>query len=402
MASELFDPMFEVALKVAKSGLKKKPKIAPPPKVAPIVRFTKVPAKAKDTLLEVLDSDEEFRTRVAKAADERKVGRIGMAYLERGDGWREFVDEMVAVADEPVIESTGTITKLERALAEAKESAAQARAERDQLRKERDELADELKAAQSRHDGLQADLDQQQRDMSGLTEQRGQAVSELKHTEEVLARHVAERKRLEALVETMTAAQLRTVAVGGGVTDDDVRREVESMEALMSDLATRLDALKAAATPEVVGVERRTPLPVPFGLLDDSAEYADYLLGVPSMLVIIDGYNVTKQTHGDWELVAQRDWLVTGMANLSAKGTLRVDVVFDGADVGTVPSSGRGGVTVRFTPEGIEADDEIIATVGSLDPAQPVTVVSSDKRVREGARKNGANVLYSEQLLAFL
>ena len=47
-----------------------------------------------------------------------------------------------------------------------------------------------------------------------------------------------------------------------------------------------------------------------------------------------------------------------------------------------------------------EADDVIIASVQEIDARYAVVVVSSDKRVREGAQKGGANVLHSEQLVA--
>ena len=37
--------------------------------------------------------------------------------------------------------------------------------------------------------------------------------------------------------------------------------------------------------------------------------------------------------------------------------------------------------------------------VAAMDRTKPVTVVSTDKRVRAGAASGGANVLYSRQLI---
>ena len=149
MPSELFDPTLELALAVAKTGRRAKPPIPSPPKVAPILKFKKVPAKAKEALYETLESDEDFRARVAEAATEAKVGRIGMMFLERPDGWQDFVDTMVGAAEEPVIESSGQIARLEEAVAAAKTSRDDARAGLVQTQKrlsERDDEIEELRA----------------------------------------------------------------------------------------------------------------------------------------------------------------------------------------------------------------------------------------------------------------
>ncbi len=61
----------------------------------------------------------------------------------------------------------------------------------------------------------------------------------------------------------------------------------------------------------------------------------------------------------------------------------------------------RGGVgskvRVSFTPDGFEADDEILKRVAELDAHIPVVVVSNDRRVRDGARQGGANVVSSSR-----
>jgi hypothetical protein len=57
-------------------------------------------------------------------------------------------------------------------------------------------------------------------------------------------------------------------------------------------------------------------------------------------------------------------------------------------------------VRVRFTEEGVEADDVLIAMVDEVPADRPVVVVSSDGRVREGAQRRGANVVGAAQFLA--
>lgn len=120
------------------------------------------------------------------------------------------------------------------------------------------------------------------------------------------------------------------------------------------------------------------------------------------MTVLIDGYNVTKEAQPDQPLDVQRDWLLQGLATLASRHDARFEVVFDGADVAAPNRSPHDRVRHRFTPAGVEADDDIIDSVASLDQTRPVTVVSSDRRVRDGAKAGGANVIHSRQLAALL
>jgi len=59
-------------------------------------------------------------------------------------------------------------------------------------------------------------------------------------------------------------------------------------------------------------------------------------------------------------------------------------------------------VQVRFTPPEIEADDELLALVDAMPPTRPMVVASSDRRVADGARRRGANIISSAQLLSVL
>lgn len=400
MASDLFDPLLELALDVARRGAKAKPPVQAPPRLVPMLKFTKVPGKAKDAVLDVLDGDEDFRARVLEKADEKSVGRIGMSFLERPDGWQDFVATMVDAAEEPLVESSRTLNKLEAQLdaaqqardraidelAQAQAAIESATAAADALQRERDELELEVRRLQSSN--------------AELVEQRRRAVAELKQTEAVMVRHVQERKRLESQVEAMAAAQLATTVVGGGVTDVEVRASVDALDEAIDELRGHVDHLRRQATPERITTARRTPLPVPPGVFDDSDEMTDYLLAIPNMVVLVDGYNVTKEAHDEWDLEQQRDWLEQSLRALASQTNASFDVVFDGA--GIVTSGARetsSGVRIRFSPEGVEADDVIIADVRTVDRARPVTVVSSDKRVRSGARDGGANLLTSRQLL---
>jgi predicted RNA-binding protein with PIN domain len=149
---------------------------------------------------------------------------------------------------------------------------------------------------------------------------------------------------------------------------------------------------------------RRVPLVLPGGMFDDSPEAAEHLLRTPGVTLIVDGYNVTMTGWPELAAGEQRRRLVTALQGLAARTTTRSEVVFDGADVDPqlVPTAGRQLVRVRFSPPGVEADDVVLDLVEGLPAATPLVVASSDKRVREGAKRLGANLLHARQLLDLL
>jgi rRNA-processing protein FCF1 len=62
----------------------------------------------------------------------------------------------------------------------------------------------------------------------------------------------------------------------------------------------------------------------------------------------------------------------------------------------------RNQVVVRFSAEGVDADEVIVELVDGLDPSQPVVVATDDRRVRDEVARRGANVISVVQLLAVL
>jgi predicted RNA-binding protein with PIN domain len=149
---------------------------------------------------------------------------------------------------------------------------------------------------------------------------------------------------------------------------------------------------------------RRVPLPLPGGLLDDSAEAAEHLLRTPGILLLVDGYNVTMTGWPELPVGEQRRRLLGALGEAAARTGAAVDVVFDGADVEPIsaPHQVRQLVRVRFSPPHVEADDVLLDLLGQLPVARPVVVVSSDKRVRGGARRQGANLMHARQLVGLL
>jgi predicted RNA-binding protein with PIN domain len=151
------------------------------------------------------------------------------------------------------------------------------------------------------------------------------------------------------------------------------------------------------------GGPRRRPLRMPPGVFDDTGEAVDFLCRAHRVLLLIDGYNVSKTAWADQDLGNQRRRLVDGLVNLHAKTGAQVEVVFDGVDDGSLGARVMPGpVRVRFTPAGLEADDLILELLDAHLADQPIVVVSSDKRVRDGARQRGANTLSSDLFVPVL
>jgi predicted RNA-binding protein with PIN domain len=139
--------------------------------------------------------------------------------------------------------------------------------------------------------------------------------------------------------------------------------------------------------------------------LDDSPEAADFLVRLRGVLLLVDGYNVSKSAWPALPLEDQRERLTVALDTLHARTGAEALVIFDGVasggpPPGTVPISRS--TRVRFTDAGVEADDDILELVDDLEVGRPIVVVSSDRRVQEGARARGANVLSSARLLATL
>jgi predicted RNA-binding protein with PIN domain len=135
----------------------------------------------------------------------------------------------------------------------------------------------------------------------------------------------------------------------------------------------------------------------------DDPALLDDLLALPRAHLVVDGYNVTKSVWPSMPLEAQRTRLVQGLAALVARTGAEVTCVFDGADV-SVPSAvipGQG-VRVRFSARGQTADDLILRMIAAEPSGRPVIVVSSDREVADGVRRQGARALETPALVGLL
>lgn len=367
----------------------------------PVLGFTSLRGPALAVVAGALD-DDEFRARV-------RVGAPGDAasvlFLERPDGWQAAVRELARLEREVVaLRATEPDTRrLEKRLeaAESARSAAEA------------ESAVELDAATAARDALAAERERRRRaeaaidDQARSLEERAAALDE--------QTQAAERLRADLEASHRQVRALRSAAA------QDESADVEAIRAALGDVRTAVDGARSAIdavearlehaerrvprppaperAPSATG-QARSPVPVPPGLVAESADAARHLVRVPGIVVLVDGYNVTIGRWGEHlGITDQRQRLEQAASSAAARTGAEVWIVFDGADVARSAGTPRSLVRVRFSESGEEADDVIIRLVREIPPERPVVVVSDDNRVRRGAVAGGANLFTVEQFL---
>lgn len=151
-------------------------------------------------------------------------------------------------------------------------------------------------------------------------------------------------------------------------------------------------------------VPGRQPTRLPPGLLEDAPESAEHLVRTSGVVLVVDGYNISHACWPVLPIAEQRRRLVDALSEMAARTGADVEVVFDGGehDEPAPPGASRQAVRTRFSPPGTEADDVILEMVDAYPAHRPVVVATSDRRVRDGVRQRGANVISAGQLLKVL
>lgn len=425
----------EVAFAVARRDRGDRSAPEPPRVLAPILGFSNLPERALGTVRDALEGDVGFRSRVVEHVDTEALDEGSRLFLTRPEGWAAALGVLVEEAAR-----RAESYDLAQRLGEANEARLALSELRDQLCAERDELAASVAemtgtgAAQAeRIETLQAQLAEAADAISELKEGRREAVRQLKVQEDLAQRRLQRQRELEEDLEqhrqAVGDAAHREADVQG--TDDMDRAELERMAVSVAEVMAKAGELVEAlggvagylerftgephtsaaddrgAVKPGPGADRKRPLrrrrPVRLGrgLDSDSIEGFDVLLGTAGTVVMVDGYNVSMKGWPNLQLPQQRESLLDAVGVLQARGGATWHLVFDGSDDGARPAvSAPLAVRVHFTPSGIEADDRLLEFVEQVPDDVAVVVVSSDHRVRDGARDRGANVVSSETLLS--
>jgi predicted RNA-binding protein with PIN domain len=293
----------------------------------------------------------------------------------------------------------GAESELDQARTRADAEAAAARVAREELRAAREELRRserDRRALADRVSGLEREL---VRSEAAVRAARDEAA--------------AEQRRLGGRVNELQARlaeaqrKYRALRRSTGQVDPVVAEAVGALERDLGALRRAAGLVPEGEPPPAAAPgrrpERREPLAVPAGRgADDAATLAAWM-AADGVLVLVDGYNVTKHPLGfpDRGLEDQRTLLLDLCRRLARRFAAAVTVVFDGGTVEPMPTRlPLGPVEVVFTDEGRTADDEIVARTNATPPERPVVVVSSDNELRERVAALGANVSRSPALLA--
>jgi predicted RNA-binding protein with PIN domain len=383
-----------------------------------LARFT--PAKrtrlGRQALLAELEASGAFRTTVVAWWQEHRPG------------------ELVVTADDPLAAAAAAVLTGDPAVpdvvarAARRGEAVELRAERDEalarvdkltleLERLRGELADARAAARSAGDVRDAEFQQLRRRVSeqgarlraalDARAEAERALADLRRSAAAdLAAALAERdrERERAEVERRRAADAAAEVAAARQGAREARQSDEVRLGLL------LDTLGGA----LAGLRRELALggggPRPGDLVAgarsarsggmvDSVAALDALLSVPSVHLVVDGYNVTKTGYPELPLADQRTRLAGQLAALAARKGVEITLVFDGAGVVAAPTRGSRGVRVLFSDPGVLADDVIRALVAAEPKGRPVVVATSDKAVVESVCARGAHSVPSAVLL---
>jgi predicted RNA-binding protein with PIN domain len=365
-----------------------------------------------------LDSDEEFRDRVAVqvagglpqpvelAPADSPVTAAALAWLVRPDGWEDALDASLALlAQRPPEQDDPQADRLRQQLEAAgqasrdirarhREEVAALKAENATLRRKLGETRSALREALSAADEAGRTADQL----------RGQADAAAASAEKELRQLRARMARLE----------------------DDARADRRAGRTEREESSLRARLLLDSVIDAAAGLRRELALPPASGAPGDrleasmasegtrqptsagslgpaSATLLEQYLALPRARLIVDGYNVSMSAWPASSLETQRTRLLRGLAPVVARTRVEATVVFDAASsaVRPVVNTPRG-VKVVFSPEGVIAD-RVISDLVAVEPeGRVVIVVSSDQEVARDASSAGARSVAAEALVGLL
>jgi predicted RNA-binding protein with PIN domain len=441
----LLKPALEAVMKVAREGEAAEPTEPAPAQLRRYLRFARLPAPALDIARRVVEEDDAFRERVASQLTEDAVGEAGWLWLTRPDGWEARLDELRKTQQEQdhALHEERAERESQRRLAGAEDRARRAEVALTARTQEVVQAVEALAREQSLRGQTEAELARVVGTIDELTQQRNAAVRRMKEVEAELAqrsadlrhaRHELRMRDAETEAEQQRAAPSPLPVTIAPVTPApspsvvppadgrlaalvaDAARAAELLSGALAAaselLAPAVDEPEPEPAPEPapasaarlsVVSSTRQPLTLPPGVADDSVEAVEHLVRAPGAVLLVDGYNISQAAWYQDPIARQRARLVDALSELHARTGVEVEVVFDGADVDRIGDRPvRPAVRVRFSAPGVEADDVVLDLVDAAPPRRPVIVASSDHRVRDGARRRGANVIGARQLLGAL
>jgi predicted RNA-binding protein with PIN domain len=424
--NRLLASLLELAVIVAQQGSRNVPRVEPPAALKPFLGFANhIPPPALRAARRVLDTDHVFREQLANAATSELVGEAASLFAQRPPGWEMAYDAYVAEAIEQDRAGAGgdrtakklaaveeTLRKRDESLEAARGEIVQLRAQLLVERRERSAATGKTSAAELIMQQLRGQVTQLEDELYKVQELSVHISDE----RDALAKQLHELGDASRIQEMQDAALIHLRRAIGDLHDafgsEPVTRAVPVERVTTQQGSLSLPA--KAILPSKSNVERvskktstnvarssatqlrRKAVALPSGIVDDSIEAAQFLLRLPNVIVLIDGYNVAKLRWGNEVSPGLlRERLIAMVLQLSQRTNANVQLVFDGtADTATSETIGKR-LRVVFTPMGQEADDRILALLEEQPASYPIVVVSSDRRVADGSIAVGAQVLSS-------
>lgn len=393
--------------------------------------------QVRSALLTVLDKDPQLRAMclaevhagppkpatawaVLKGSDDRLTAQVAAAAaLHQAADWEAVLWVAAAgiaghvrgVADEAqrsqrVLEERGrrdarAIEKSEKARDRAIAAEAKARRDADVAREQRNELRSQVESLRL------------EREQAAEVAERARA--ELEHQQERVAAFQASLDDLELRRREATGdfdrerSELQSrIRLLESMRVPDLEGPAEAIEAIAAQLrclqerisgnggvAAHGSATEAIGTKAPTGSARqsgRTPPKFPTGMHPQSAEALRWAFARRDLVVLVDGYNVTRQEGRGWGDLSgedQRRLLVARAEQLVPAAGAEIRIVFDAAQ----PDTFRGRRHHRrVRPEfsgGISADDRLVEIANELPITAEVVAITSDRELQGRLRQCG-------------
>ncbi len=415
------EPIRDRVADLAAAALGRLPSDDVPRQLRPVARFA--PAKRArlggPALLAALRDSTRFRTAVLEWLREHRV-----------DALNPNDDDSVAAAAAAVLLGESSASSRVRLVARNTEEST-LRAERDaavarvrRLEVEIGRLRAELEEVRAAVEEARAEREDELAKLRGRLREQGVVVRQAKDAaaEAVAARERAEAERdaaTEALSERLErerqkAAAERARAERAMAEADAARQSAREardadevrLSMLLDTLSGAVDGLRRELS---VGSSPRRPADAVRGANTgrrggrvSEPRTLDTLLALPGVHLIVDGYNITKTGYPELSLAEQRQRLVRQLGALASRTQAEITVVFDGADVTSIPITGPRNVRVLFSDPGVLADDVIRTLVRSEPQGRPLVVATSDQAVVTSVCASGAHAVPAAVLLTRL